>query len=168
MKCSGPENMQLNPIEMELGDTLIQAKMSSQSVPVNFTLRLTDFFTDENDKNSVRNVLGDRQVNLSYNIQVRPVPIAPPSVKIEYPSVQGIEVQYSNGTSRFIPSDAPSGASGTEKTHIVFAGETLFSIAKKYGIVDEKGNTSILALKQLNGLQDNTLSVGQVLRIPVR
>ncbi|MEZ5043680.1 MAG: hypothetical protein R2828_27535 [Saprospiraceae bacterium] len=73
-----------------MGDTLIQAKMSSQSVPVNFTLRLTDFFTDENDKNSVRNVLGDRQVNLSYNIQVRPAPIAPPSVKVEYPSVQGI------------------------------------------------------------------------------
>jgi len=159
-------NGQLEPIVMELGDTLVRAGKSSKSVPVNFSLRLTDFFEDENDKNSIRNILGDRQVNLNYTVKVRPARVAPPPAKVEYPSVEGIEVQYSDGTSRLIRNDDPSGADGTEKIHIVAAGETLFSIAKKYGLLDEKGNTSTKELKQLNALQSNTLFVGQALRIP--
>lgn len=148
-------------IEMNLGDTLLQASNSSQSVPVNFSLRLTDFFENERDRNSIRNTVGDRQVQMNYLVKVRPTLIDPVPAKIEYPSVQGIEVQYSDGTSKFIPGDAE-----TEKTHIVASGETLFSIAKKYGLVDENGNTSTQALKQLNELQNNTLRAGQVLRIP--
>lgn len=162
-------NTQLNPIEVELGDTLVQAAKSAQSVPVNFNLHLTDFFEDENDKNSIRNALGDRPVKLSYEVQVAPAPIPPPPKKVEIPSVQGIEVQYSDGTSRFIPSsNATSGVNGAEQIHIVTAGETLFSIAKKYGIVDENGNTSAEVIRKLNGLRSKTLSVGQALRIPAR
>lgn len=154
----------LETIEMNLGDTLLQANKSTQSVPVNFSLRLTDFFQDENDRNRIRNTVGDREVQMNYTVQVRPSQLSAPPPKIEYPSVQGIEVQYSDGTSRFIPGDANAGA--TEKTHTVVSGETLFSIAKKYGLVDAEGNTSTLALKQLNNLQNNTLRSGQVLRIP--
>ncbi len=162
---SGYEN-QLQTIEMNLGDTLLQASKSAQSVPVNFSLRLTDFFQDENDRNRIRNTVGDRQVQMNYTVQVRPSQFSPPPPKIEYPSVQGIEVQYSDGTSKFIPGDANAGA--TEITHTVVSGETLFSIAKKYGLVDAEGNTSTQALKQLNNLQNNTLRSGQVLRIPDR
>ena len=158
---------QSKPVEIELGDTLLQAEKSAQIVPMNFTLRLTDFFENEEDKNYIRNALGDRPVKLNYTVQVRPARVPPPK-QVEVPSVQGIEVQYSDGTSKFIPGDAASGTGGTEKIHIVSSGETLFSIAKKYGIVDENGNTSTEAIMKLNGLRSKTLSVGQALRIPDR
>ena len=46
----------------------------------------------------------------------------------------------------------------TENTYIVKSGDTLWSIAKKYGLsVDE--------LKRLNNLSSNALSIGQVLKI---
>jgi LysM repeat protein len=157
----------LKPIELELGDTLLQTKRSAQAIPVDFTLRLTDFFEDEQDKNSIRNALGDRPVKLSYLVKVGPAPAAPPPPKVELPSVQGIEVQYSDGTKKFIPGEESSGPGVAEKIHIVAAGETLFSIAKKYGIVDAFGDTSAEPIKKLNGLQSNTLTVGQALRIPL-
>lgn len=156
------------PIELKLGDTLVQAGRSAQSIPVNFRLRLTDFFENENDKNKVRNELGDRPVTLSYTVQVSPAPVPPPPKQVEAPSVQGIEVQYSDGTKKFIPGDTAPSATGTERIHVVAQGETLFSIARKYGVVDEEGNTSIEPIKQLNGLRNNTISVGQTLRIPDR
>ncbi len=161
-------NRSLEPIEMELGDTLVQAGKSDKSIPVNFNLRLTDFFEDENDKNSIRNALGDRPVKLNYIVQVRPAPLPPPPKRMEVPSVKGIEVQYSDGTSRFISGDVAAGPDGAERIHIVAAGETLFSIARQYGIVDENGNTSIEAIRELNGLRSNIISVGQALRIPGR
>ncbi len=165
---TGTFDRPLEPIEMTLGDTILQAKSSAQSVPVNFSLRLTDFFMNENDKNRIRNTLGDPQVNLNYNIQVEPTPIPPPPQQIALPSVQGIEVQYSDGTTKFIPGDATSIASGTETIHIVAAGETLFSIAKQYGVVDENGKISTEVIKKLNGLRDNSIAVGQALRIPIQ
>ena len=45
--------------------------------------------------------------------------------------------------------------------YVVLKGDTLYSIAKKY-------NTTVDAIKALNDLTDNTLSVGQVLKIPIR
>jgi len=44
-------------------------------------------------------------------------------------------------------------------THIVKEGETLYRISKMY-------NTDIEEIKKLNNLSDNTISVGQVLKIP--
>lgn len=44
-------------------------------------------------------------------------------------------------------------------THIVTKGESLYSIAQKY-------NTTIGALKSLNNLKNNILSVGQILKLP--
>ncbi|HKK76145.1 MAG TPA: LysM peptidoglycan-binding domain-containing protein [Saprospiraceae bacterium] len=151
------------PIQVELGDTLVQAGRSARSVPVSFNLRLTDLFEDEKDKNEIRNLLGDRQVNLNYTVRVGPTPVVPPQVKIEYPAVQGVEVQYADGTRRFI---SGQDINGDQTLHVVAAGETLFSIAKKYGVVDPSGNTSVQPIKALNNLQGNTLSVGQTLRIP--
>lgn len=161
-------DLQLEPIEMKLGDTLVQAGKAAQSVSVNFNLRLTDFFADEKDKNRIRNTMGDRPVRLSYTVQVSPAPAPPPQKQVEVPSVQGIEVQYSDGTKKFIPGDAAPATSGTDRIHVVAQGETLFSIARKYGVVDEEGNTSIEPIKKLNGLRNNTISVGQALRIPDR
>lgn len=160
------ERQMATPIEMELGDTLVAAGRTAQSVPVNFNLRLTDFFENEADRNRIRNALGDRPVQLRYTVQVAAAPAPPPTKEVELPTVQGIEVQYSDGTKKFISGDAAPGAATTERIHIVAAGETLFSIAKKYGIVDENGNTSIEPIKKLNGLRGNTISVGQALRIP--
>lgn len=154
-------NQAIQRLEMDLGDTLIRAGKSSKTVPVSFSLQLTDLFDSEIDRNYIRTAVGDRLVTMNYLVQVNPGETAPPSVRVEYPAVEGIEVQYADGTSKFIPGNAT-----TEQTHTVAAGETLFSIAKKYGLVDGDGNTSTLALKQLNGIRGNAISVGQVLKIP--
>lgn len=61
-----------------------------------------------------------------------------------------------------VQSMEPTPARATETSHTVRAGETLFSISKKYGLtVDE--------LKQLNGIgSQNLITVGQKLRILIR
>ncbi len=46
----------------------------------------------------------------------------------------------------------------TPYTHVVKEGETLFGIAKKY-------NISVQELKEINGLTDNALKIGQVLQL---
>ncbi|MEO0337894.1 MAG: LysM peptidoglycan-binding domain-containing protein [Bacteroidota bacterium] len=152
-------------IEVQLGDTILRVKSTAQYVPVRFTMRLSDLFENAVDKNNAQTLFGDRQVNLNYTVQVgaAPQPSAPPKVQI--PSVEGIEVQYSDGTKRFIPNTSGS-AEGTETLHVVAAGETLFSIAKMYNLKDTNGNTSTQTLITINGLQNNTLSVGQILIIP--
>ena len=44
-------------------------------------------------------------------------------------------------------------------THVVVGGDSLYSIARKY-------NTTVDEIKRLNNLTSNTLSIGQVLKIP--
>ncbi|MBR3362775.1 MAG: LysM peptidoglycan-binding domain-containing protein [Bacilli bacterium] len=48
---------------------------------------------------------------------------------------------------------------GVANTYTVRSGDSLWSIAKKY-------NTTVNTLKSLNGLSSNTLSIGQILRLP--
>ena len=55
-----------------------------------------------------------------------------------------------------VKSKQPSGA----KTHVVAPKETLFSISRQYGM-------TVQQLKELNGIQDNDLKVGQVLTVVV-
>lgn len=51
------------------------------------------------------------------------------------------------------------GAKSEANTHIVKVGDTLYSIANKYGMtIDE--------LKKLNNLSNNILTIGQVLIVP--
>ena len=47
-----------------------------------------------------------------------------------------------------------------EMTYTVQAGDTLYSIARRY-------NTTVDALKSVNNLTSNVLSIGQVLKLPV-
>ncbi len=53
----------------------------------------------------------------------------------------------------------PSGESGTNQTYTVRDGDSLWKIANQYG-------TTVSKIKELNGLTDNNLRIGQVLRIP--
>lgn len=48
---------------------------------------------------------------------------------------------------------------GNENTYKVVSGDSLYSIARKY-------NTTVDELKRLNNLTSNTLSIGQVLKVP--
>lgn len=167
------------PLNVALGDTLLKAGKKSRKVPVDFSLQLSDLFDNEMDKNNVRDILGDRQLNLSYIVEVGPSPVKPPPPKIVVPSVQGIELKYSDGSSKFISGGeeaAAAQAAAEQETeaqaegviHIVTSGETLFSIARKYGLVDASGKVSIAELKRVNSLESNTLRVGQELKIPKR
>ena len=54
----------------------------------------------------------------------------------------------------------PSGSTDSNtNTYTVVSGDTLYSIAKKF-------NTSVDEIKNLNNLSSNTLSIGQILKIP--
>lgn len=54
--------------------------------------------------------------------------------------------------------DSVTQTTSSENTHKVEQGDTLYSISNKY-------NTTIAELKRLNNLSDNTISIGQVLRV---
>lgn len=56
------------------------------------------------------------------------------------------------------PSSSPSGTTNT-LTYTIKKGDTLYGIATKY-------NTTISALKSLNNLDTNTLTIGKTLKIP--
>jgi len=53
----------------------------------------------------------------------------------------------------------PGSSTTDDNVHIVSKGESLYSIANKYG-------TSVNELKELNNLTTNTLSIGQTLKLP--
>lgn len=65
--------------------------------------------------------------------------------------VRGIAINY--GIAYEIPTNIKN------KTHVVTKGESLYSIAQKY-------NTTIGAIKSLNNLKSNILSIGQILKLP--
>lgn len=62
-----------------------------------------------------------------------------------------------NRPSNYVPTTNPS-SQGQAVTHTVKAGETLYRISVNYGV-------SVEQLKALNGLRDNTISVGQTIRV---
>jgi len=53
------------------------------------------------------------------------------------------------------PTNPPVAAPGT---HVVIKGDTLFSIARKY-------NTTVAKIKQMNNMKDDTVKIGQTLRV---
>ena len=58
-----------------------------------------------------------------------------------------------------IPTSPSDGGTSPSVTYTVQAGDTLYSIARRY-------NTTVDAIKSLNHLSSNVLSIGQVLQIP--
>lgn len=64
--------------------------------------------------------------------------------------------QYGRVGNQYIPNYSAVDTSAA--THIVSAGDTVYNIAKRYGISQE-------TLRSLNGLSGNTISLGQVLRV---
>lgn len=73
---------------------------------------------------------------------------------------QGLQVGQIVKVPTPLPAPAPAAAS-TASTHTVAAGETLYSIASKYGI-------SVDALKKANPGLSSSISVGQTLNLPVK
>ncbi|MBM3190608.1 MAG: LysM peptidoglycan-binding domain-containing protein, partial [Chloroflexi bacterium] len=57
------------------------------------------------------------------------------------------------------PGGYPPGGMPVPQVHVVKAGETLFSIAQRYGV-------TVAALRAANGLKGSTIYVGQTLRLP--
>lgn len=64
--------------------------------------------------------------------------------------------RYGRVGDQYIPNYSAVDTNAT--THIVSAGDTIYNIAKRYGISQE-------TLRSLNGLSGNTISVGQALRV---
>ena len=58
-----------------------------------------------------------------------------------------------------IPSSDSNNNSNGNINYVVVSGDSLYAIARKY-------NTTVDAIKRLNSLSSNTLSIGQVLKIP--
>lgn len=77
---------------------------------------------------------------------------APPPANPANPTVAP-----TTGGSGNVPPPTPIRTSG--RTYTVASGDTLGTIARKF-------NTTVQAIKELNGLTDDFLSVGQVLKIP--
>ncbi|WP_397362902.1 LysM peptidoglycan-binding domain-containing protein [Olleya sp. R77988] len=69
------------------------------------------------------------------------------------------ETRYTNGKPNTTTNYSTSeNNSEIVNTHTVVRGETLYSISKKYGV-------SMAQIKSVNNLEDNTLSIGQSLKI---
>ncbi|MCS6844631.1 MAG: LysM peptidoglycan-binding domain-containing protein [Caldilineales bacterium] len=77
-----------------------------------------------------------------------------------YPGQSLLVPQVSQGSGAAAAAPKPSGAALKSIVHVVRAGDTLSSVAARYG-------TTVAAIKQANGLASNTIYVGQSLLIPV-
>lgn len=143
---SGQEVVQAN-----LGREAVQAGANARTVSLDTTVVLADLISGDQ---MARDVLKGKSLRLTYQVEVAPAPKQ--GGNIEYLPVAGIEVQYPDGTKRFIPS-AP-GAADQPVNHTVQPGETLYKISKLYGVPPEQ-------IKQLNKLQGNTIKVGDVLKV---
>ncbi|MEM6260975.1 MAG: LysM peptidoglycan-binding domain-containing protein [Bacteroidota bacterium] len=143
-----------NAIHADLGQQFVQVEKSAHLVELDTIIPLSSLIKDDK---IAQDVLKGRNLRLTYQVDVKPPEEAPIPKVVEYMPVAGIEVQYQDGTKRFIPS-ATGPSADQPVTHTVQPGETLYKISKLYGVTDA-------ALRKLNNLQDNTLQVGQVLKI---
>ncbi len=84
-----------------------------------------------------------------------PIPLGPPPPPPPPATVS--RVRIGAGTSGQVILSAPVSAEASQ-VHVVQAGETLFSIARRYG-------TTVDALRQRNGLRGDALAVGQQLAV---
>lgn len=138
-------------LEADLGRESVQATTRARTVALDTLVYLSDLIKDDE---AARALLENRKVRLTYQVDVSAAPT--PTQKVEYVPVSGIEVQYSDGTRRFIPGNP--GSESQPVTHTVQPGETLYKISRLYDV-------SPAQLRELNQLPDNQIKVGQVLRI---
>jgi LysM repeat protein len=83
-----------------------------------------------------------------------------PSVDVTTPSpAPPSEIAPSPSLGPSAPVASPSPATTFRTTYTVKSGDTLLGIASKFG-------TTVAAIKRLNGLNSNTIHVGQKLKIP--
>ncbi len=87
------------------------------------------------------------------------MPQEKPRIGITVKVYQGLKYYSYPGTKPSPPLLSPAGGTSTELTHTVAPKETLYSISKKY-------NVSVASIQKLNGLADNSIKIGLVLKIP--
>lgn len=137
-------------IATDLGKQMVRAGKTVQSVSLDTVISLADLVKDDQ---IAYDVMKDRKLRLTYQVEVAPATQTP---AVQYLPVAGIEVQYPDGTKRFIPSSPGSG--NQPVSHTVRPGETLYKISKLYGVTDAE-------IRRLNNLTNNKIKVGQVLKI---
>ena len=86
------------------------------------------------------------------NVVIPTQPSQPPATVEPAPGISPVATPADTNTSQSVPV-------GGTRIHIVQSGDTLYSISRKYG-------TTVDALKQRNGLTNNTILVGQKLIVP--
>lgn len=145
-----------NMLLADFGKRTIQPLQSAQRIKLDTVLALGDLVKDDQ---IAYDLLKDKRLRLTYEVNVGPTPEVAPETIIEHLRVSGIELQYPDGTKRLIGGEASANArTAAPVTHTVKPGETLYKISKLY-------NVSTAVLRQLNNLPDNNIRVGQVLRI---
>jgi len=83
-----------------------------------------------------------------------------PGTRLLIPSYQAAGVPTSSQLARSTPADSPAPTRSGGQVHVANAGDTLFSLGRRYG-------TSHAAIAQANGLSNNaSLRVGQRVNIP--
>lgn len=138
-------------IQADFGRRTISPSNSTRTVSLDTVVNLADMVPDDP---LAQNLLQGKSLRLRYQVNV--APSAPPTTQIEYVPVSGIEVQYTDGTRKFIPGSGNS--QGQALTHTVKVGETLYKISRLYGLTTSQ-------LRQINQLPDDNIKVGQVLRL---
>lgn len=140
-----------------LGKRIVRANESTQRIKLDTVISLSALVKDDQ---VAADVLKNRTVRFTYEVDIKPAPQkAAPAPVVEYMEVAGIEVQYPDGTKRFIPGGGvPAPTPTAPTTHTVQPGETLYKISQTYGITAS-------ALRKLNNLSDNNIQPGQVLKV---
>lgn len=138
-------------IKADFGRRSINPSSRNRSVTLDTMINLSDMVPDDQ---LAQSLLQGKTLRLTYQVDV--AASAPPTTQVEYVPVSGIEVQYSDGTRKFIPGGGNS--DGQPATHTVKVGETMYKISRLYGLTTGQ-------LRQLNQLPDDNINVGQVLRL---
>ena len=142
---------------MDFGKRYVQARDRTIRVMLDTLVSLSDIV--KGDK-VASDVLKGKNLRLTYEVDIVPGPEKAPQTIVAYKPVSGVELQYADGTKRLIsPGSDPSNQRlSPPTTHTVKPGENLYRISKDY-------NTTMSQLRKLNNLPDNTIKVGQVLKV---
>ncbi len=140
-----------NMVEANFGRRTVRAGNRTRTIALDTIMNLSDMVGDDQ---LAQSLLKDKTLRLTYQVDVAPAP--PPTKQVEYMPVSGIEVEYSDGTRKYIPGD---GSYVNQPVyHTVQPGETLFKISRLYDVTTDQ-------IRQINQLSTNNIRVGQVLRV---